>query len=256
MLEIINKNKFWLFMSVVVVGLGIIFLKLVDNYVDSDGLLNWDRPVNLWVETIRTPFLNKLMLLMTVAGDWQIIAWGMLLGVILLIKAQKHRYLLALILSNSVAVSFIEITKFFFSRVRPSIDQALILENNYSFPSGHSYFAVVFYGLVIYFWFRHFKETWKRITILLIGGTFVVLLALSRIYLGVHWLTDVLAGLTASGVWLTMVITYMEYKIKFFKPEHRDFNRKTMWWGFWIFTILWMTGWFWMFSQKVGELLG
>jgi len=68
-----------------------------------------------------------------------------------------------------------------------------------------------------YFWVRHFRQKWAKIGMFILGAGFILLLAVSRIYLGVHWTTDVVAGLSLSVAWLTVTVAYIEYKRRFFQ---------------------------------------
>ena len=246
--------KFWLGLAIIFMVGVVIFGKVIDSYLDSDGLTVFDRPINQMMVQLRGPFLNKLMLLITLTGNWQMIVWGSLLGAILLIIAQKRRYLMAMILSNVSAMLFVSVVKNLIGRVRPPVENALILENGFALPSGHSYFAVAFYGLLTYFWVRHFHQKWARIGVFILGFGFILMLGVSRIYLGVHWTTDVVAAFSLSVAWLAVIVAYVEYKRKFFKEEYREVNRKLLWRNFGIFAGLWLLGLFWLYQNNVKSL--
>lgn len=247
-------NKIWLGLAIIFMVAVVIFGKVIDSYLDSDGLTVFDRPINQIMVQLRGPFFNKLMLLITLTGNWQMIVWGSLLGAILLIIAQKRRYLMAMILSNVSAMLFVGVVKNLIGRVRPPVENALILEHGFAFPSGHSYFAVAFYGLLTYFWVRHFYQKWARIGVFTLGLGFILMLGISRIYLGVHWSTDVVAAFSLSVAWLAVIVAYIEYKRKFFKEEYRDVNRKLLWRNFGIFAGLWLLGLFWLYQNNVKNL--
>jgi|GEM_PF-628785 len=238
--EKLKNNERWLVIAMMVAGAVLMTLKIADNFVDKDGLTMVDHPVNQLIVGLRTPALNKLMLLITVTGNWQMVIWGTLLAAILLIAAKKRRYLMAMLISNGVGVAFITLAKTWIGRERPPVEIALLSEHGFAFPSGHSYFAVVFYGLLAYFWAKHLHKHWEKILMVGLGGGFVLILAFSRIYLGVHWTTDVLAGLSISLAWLGVTIAYLEYKDHFFSPEKEYFNRQRVWLGFWLFGGLWL----------------
>jgi len=247
-------NKIWLALAIIFMAAVVIFGKVIDSYLDSDGLTVFDRPINQMIVELRTPLLNKLMLLVTLTGNWQMIVWGSFLGAILLIIAQKKRYLMAMLLSNVFAIIFVSVVKNLIGRVRPPVENALILEHGFAFPSGHSYFAVAFYGLLTYFLVCHFQQKWSRIGVFIIGSSFILLLGISRIYLGVHWTTDVVAALSLSVAWLAVIVAFIEYKRKFFKEEYRMVNRKLFWRNFGIFAGLWLLGLFWLYQSRVKSL--
>ncbi|MDD3999188.1 MAG: phosphatase PAP2 family protein, partial [Candidatus Shapirobacteria bacterium] len=247
-------NKIWLTLAIIFLLAVVLFGKVLNGYLDKDGLMMLDRPINQMVLQLRRPFLDKLMLLVTLTGNWQMITWGSLLGAVLLIIAQKRRYLMAMILSNVSAMFLVTLVKTIIGRARPPVENALILEHGFAFPSGHSYFAVAFYGLLTYFWVRHFYQKWARIGVFILGSVYILLLGLSRIYLGVHWTTDVLGALSLGAAVLAVIVAYIEYQRKFFKEEYGEVNRKLLWRNFAIFAGLWLLGLFWLYQNRVKSL--
>lgn len=252
--EKIKRNELWVGLAGIFLAAVLVTGVVMDNYLDKDGLTMVDRPINQLMVNLRTPLLNKLMFLVTLTGNWQMIVWGSLLGAVLLIAAKKRRYLMAMLLSNVSAMIFIEAAKNLVGRARPPVENALMAEHGFAFPSGHSYAAVVFYGLMTYFWVRHFRQNWAKIGMFGLGSGFILLLAVSRIYLGVHWTTDVVAGLSLSATWLAVTVSYIEYKRRFFREEFSAFNRKMVWTGFGIFMGLWIAGWLWFYSSSINTL--
>ncbi len=247
-------NKIWLALAIIFLLAVVLFGKVLNGYLDKDGLMMLDRPINQIVLQLRRPYLDKLMLLVTLTGNWQMITWGSLLGAVLLIIAQKRRYLMAMILSNVSAMFLVSLVKIIIERARPPVENALILEHGFSFPSGHSYFAVAFYCLLTYFWVRHFYQKWARIGVFILGSVYILLLGLSRIYLGVHWTTDVLGALSLGVAVLAVIVAYIEYQRKFLKEEYRQVDRKLLWRNFTIFAGLWLLGLFWLYQNRVKSL--
>lgn len=254
MWERIKRNEVWLGLAAVFVAAVMMAGMVTDNYLDNEGLTFVDRPINQLMIGLRTPLLNKLMFLVTLTGNWEMVVGGSLLGAILLIAAKKRRYLIAMILSNVSALIFVEATKQIFGRARPPVENALLAEHGFAFPSGHSYFAVVFYGLMTYFWVRHFHQKWAKIGMFILGSGFILMLAVSRIYLGVHWTTDVVAGLSLSLAWLSVTVAYIEYKRRFFKEEFQKSNKTLVWTSFGIFMVLWLAGLLWLYSNNINTL--
>jgi undecaprenyl-diphosphatase len=95
--------------------------------------------------------------------------------------------------------------KVLFARPRPHFEHPLLVETSYSFPSGHAMESFVVYGMLAYFAVLALRSWESRGAALL-----VVLIGFSRMYLGVHYLSDVLAGYAAGGVWLSALITGTE----------------------------------------------
>jgi undecaprenyl-diphosphatase len=113
--------------------------------------------------------------------------------------------------------AFLKVIKILVERKRPPLSVALIKEENLnqSFPSGHAFLAVTFYGLLGYFLYRKARSRKARIGIIIVFLLSVLAIGASRIYLGVHWPTDVLASLAAGSAWLAMTITILEIRRKF-----------------------------------------
>jgi undecaprenyl-diphosphatase len=103
-----------------------------------------------------------------------------------------------------------QLLKGLFARPRPFFEHPLLIETSYSFPSGHAMESLVVYGMLAYFAVLALK-TWRARTAVVFGAALLVLLiGLSRMYLGVHYFSDVVAGYAAGGVWLSALITGVE----------------------------------------------
>ena len=100
--------------------------------------------------------------------------------------------------------------KRYFARARPDVAQMLMHATGYSFPSGHAMGSTVVFGALAYIAFRFFTRwRWKAASIAL-ATTLVIGVALSRVYLGVHWISDVGAGITGGLLWITMTTVAYE----------------------------------------------
>ena len=102
-----------------------------------------------------------------------------------------------------VITIFQYILKFVFQRNRP-IGINLIEETSYSFPSGHSLTAMAFYGFIIYLIYKS-NLKYKKIYVIALS-ILILLIGLSRVYLGVHFITDVLGGFTFSLFYVIIFI--------------------------------------------------
>ncbi len=94
-----------------------------------------------------------------------------------------------------------------FERARPHFDEPLLTLSTYSFPSGHTLAATVFYGLLACYLARHAHGWGRRAGIVLLACLMVALVAGSRLYLGVHYLSDVLAAMAEGCAWLSICVT-------------------------------------------------
>ncbi len=109
--------------------------------------------------------------------------------------------------------------KVLIDRPRPSADLVNVISqlSDFSFPSGHVLFFTVFFGFLIFLAYTLFKHSWWRTLILVILGVMVTLIGVSRVYLGQHWASDVLAAYLLGSIWLTLtIVVYRWGKPRFF----------------------------------------
>lgn len=97
------------------------------------------------------------------------------------------------------------------SRDRPDlIADGLAAPSLHSFPSGHVVVIVTVYGLLFYLWFRRSRSILEKLITLLFSALWIGLISLSRLALGAHWPSDVIAGLLMGVLWLAVIITALE----------------------------------------------
>jgi membrane-associated phospholipid phosphatase len=101
--------------------------------------------------------------------------------------------------------------KLHFRRVRPEVPWAFVTEHSFSFPSGHSVAAVVLYGSLTYLIWRHLHHLWQRTAVIAAALLLIAGIGASRIYLGVHFPSDVAAGYAVGLIWLLPVIGSCEF---------------------------------------------
>ena len=121
-----------------------------------------------------------------------------------LVLAQRYWEAFRLVLASGVGGVVIVSLKALFARERP-LDK-LIEAHGYSFPSGHAFASTVFYGMALYLVWRLTERTWARAIAAAVCPLLIVAVGLSRVYLNVHYLTDVLAGWLAGVAWLVAVL--------------------------------------------------
>jgi undecaprenyl-diphosphatase len=100
-----------------------------------------------------------------------------------------------------------ESLKAHFHRARPRVPWSIGDEHTFSFPSGHSLFSLVLYGLIAYSVLTRRDSMLRRLIVTAACAMVVLGIGLSRIYLGMHWPTDVLAGYLTAAIWLSATIT-------------------------------------------------
>jgi membrane-associated phospholipid phosphatase len=187
-----------------------IFGSLARDVVSNDPLLSVDQTAATAIHELRTPTLTAFFLIVTALGSIEAIALVSLGGAV--VFGAWRRWLLfgTWVIAAGGSVVLILLLKALFARPRPYFEHPLLLETYYSFPSGHAMEAVILYGMLAHFAVLALR-TWRtRAAVIFATSLLVLLIGFSRMYLGVHYLSDVVAGFAAGGVWLSTCITAME----------------------------------------------
>lgn len=130
--------------------------------------------------------------------------------IVLLILPNRKTYGLPVSLACLGGVAIYKPLKHFVLRARPDASLHLVTQGGYSFPSGHSVTSIVFYGLMLYLIQKHCKNGKLKTVLSWICGILAAVIGPSRIYVGVHWPTDVLAGWCLGGGILIIAILILE----------------------------------------------
>jgi undecaprenyl-diphosphatase len=215
-----------------------IFYVILHNYLGQDTIVKTDMSILNFMATNRTPFLNQFMLFTTYLGKGEIIILGMVFVSIILILLRRWFFFYALLISVTIGELFVWIIKNLVDRPRPPTSSALVIENSFSFPSGHTFVALAFYGLLTYFLVRFINKKWLKKLVIFFGTLIVVLISLSRIYLGAHWFSDVVASLASGLAWLSILI--MTTKIKNPVPKTPYIQKKKIQSLGILFLLLWI----------------
>lgn len=126
--------------------------------------------------------------------------------------AIRHRRDAALLVLGLGGSALLDLAlKLHFRRVRPDLPWVLVHEHSFSFPSGHSVGAVVLYGILTYLVWSHLDALWQQMAVIVAAFLLVAGIGLSRVYLGVHYPTDIAAGYLVGFVWLAPLLGGSEY---------------------------------------------
>ena len=173
-----------------------------------------DREITLFVRGLESPFRNNLAIVLTFFGSHLFIIPATLV-VAYILRAKGHP-ISALLFFSSVAGGFVlnALLKISFQRARPDLWPALVSEHTFSFPSGHAAMSTVFYGGLAAVVFHLTDRIGPRI--LAVAGALIAILTImaTRVYLGVHWTTDVIAGFVVGIFWvaLSAIATEIVYR--------------------------------------------
>jgi undecaprenyl-diphosphatase len=187
-----------------------LFFRVAFDIIGRESLLGWDLGILDYFRGHRNPVRDEVMLFFTTLGNWQVVSWGMICVVLFLSMRKQWRRIAAILVSAIGGSAFVMIMKAVVQRPRPPLALALTQARNFSFPSGHSFVAFSFYGLLAYFLFRSLRGSVLRTLALLAGAGVMIGIGASRAYLGVHWPSDVLASFASGAAWLTVLITALE----------------------------------------------
>ena len=125
---------------------------------------------------------------------------------LLILKNKRQSKLIAI---NLIFVFIINrILKFIIARPRPQ-ELSLVIEKGYSFPSGHSMISMAFYGFIIYLIYKNIKNKKIKYPLIIFLGITILLIGISRIYLGVHYATDIIGGFIIGFIYLAFFIKYI-----------------------------------------------
>ena len=193
-------------MGVVCFALSILsFAAMVDSLSEKGTLFHLDLKINAYMIKVANPGLTGPLGTITGLGNiFLVVTVAVIVGVILFIRKNWWR-LLALFLGVAIGQAVLNILKVIFQRPRPKTEMYVF---SYSFPSGHVFSATVIYGFCIYLAFRLIKNATVKWIVVTLLALLILLIGFSRVYLGVHWLSDVLAGYATGFAWLLFCIFF------------------------------------------------
>lgn len=185
----------------------IAFLIIMGAVSDHD-VLSFDTAMYSFARGLQSPALTFVLRIITELGGAIVIG----IATVALFFAIKNKRLSFAILGNIVGVLIVnQVFKFLIQRPRPDEEYRLIDQGGYSFPSGHSMCSMAFYGFLVYLAFRYIKNAKVRIFATAGLGALVLLIGFSRIYLGVHYASDVVAGFLLSLAYLIFYISLVNF---------------------------------------------
>jgi undecaprenyl-diphosphatase len=147
---------------------------------------------------IQNPILTNIMITITDLGNPMSVVMLCLVVLMFMWLHKKTEHMVQFIVAVIATSLLVLLTKDIVQLPRPT--GGLITETGYSFISGHATMATVFFGLIVYSYKGHFKKGVARNAFIFLNVLFILVVGLSRVYLGVHYMTDVLAGFFAGSI--------------------------------------------------------
>lgn len=189
----------WTLLALLWIVAAIMFFEIASDVWLREGF-SWDAPIMLAIHSLQAPWLDWFMKTATLAGSYGAVlvtaAVAFWLG-----RRRCLAALTALLVSVVGAVIINSLLKLLFARPRPEIFPPLSVEHTYSFPSGHTITAVTLYGFLAILLWRNHHHVWA-----ILAAMMIPLVGVSRIYLGVHYPSDVLGAMALGALWLLLVM--------------------------------------------------
>lgn len=193
-------------LMLIVVILGINgFLELAEALADNE-LHPFDTQVQEAIVSYRDPTLTPTVRVITDLGDRY--AYFAVIGIMTLLFLQKRKWRLALqiLFVSGISAFATVVLKNTYERQRPTDIEHLVEIGGLSFPSGHSLSAMAFYSFCIYLAWRYLRSKSLRVTVTILCTLLILAIGISRIYLGVHYPSDVVAGFVGGIIWASFCI--------------------------------------------------
>ena len=165
-----------------------------------------DAEVTKWMVAHRTDALTSLMLGISALHEpgW-VALWAGCFGLALWQRGERY-WLLTLALAVGGGMALNQGLKLLYRRARPVLDDPLVMLHSFSFPSGHTAAATLFYGVLAAYLVYVVKSRAERIAVIAGALVLIAMVAASRVYLGAHYLSDVSAAACSSTVWLVVCL--------------------------------------------------
>ncbi|MFE8697228.1 phosphatase PAP2 family protein [Cytobacillus sp. FJAT-53684] len=194
--------------------------------VSANKVVQFDSMVISFIQGFENSALTLVMKFFTFIGDTNSVIVLTLLVIFFLYLVLKHRIELILFIVSIVGSALLnQLLKYSFQRARPDLHR-LIEIDNYSFPSGHAMNAFTVYTITSFLLWWHIPTRAGRTILIIISVLMILAIGISRIYLGVHYPSDIIAGYFASGCWLGIVIwIFQRYQER--RSRRRSYQRWT-----------------------------
>lgn len=189
-----------------IAAIAAVLFAVVALLVQTGRTTSFDLHVIGTVQGWENPALTRIMEAFSWIGSTWVVTVIVACLLVFLALVLRHRSELALLIAVIVgAAAGNRLLKIWFLRDRPDIYR-LAEETGYSFPSGHSMAAFALYGVLIYLLWKHIPSVFGRSLLIAVGTVFILMIGVSRIYLGVHYPSDIIGGYLASMAWLALLI--------------------------------------------------
>ncbi|OAB28323.1 phosphoesterase PA-phosphatase [Paenibacillus macquariensis subsp. defensor] len=179
---------------------------LIAILVGEQNIAGFDNRLISLIQGQENVSLTLIMKFFTFIGSGLPITIITIIIMVVLYAVLKFRWELLFFVGVITGSALLNVVlKLIFHRARPTLHR-IVEANGYSFPSGHSMAAFTLYGVLCFLLWKHARVAFTRFLLIIIGSIMIVAIGVSRIYLGVHYPSDVVGGYLASGTWLAVSI--------------------------------------------------
>lgn len=205
------------YLNFIIAGILVVALVVIMVLIKNGGIVGFDDGVYNIVTRSTSTFLDNMYRVFTFLAStaYVIVACLAILVISIIMKKKK----IGFVIVGSVAISTVvnNVIKLIFRRPRPEV-RRLVVEKSFSFPSGHTMAAVTLYGILIFFVMKSKLHKGLKIAISIVLGLLPICVAISRIYLGAHFASDVTgAAVTSTALLLVEVYFVNKYYDKIVK---------------------------------------
>ncbi|MEO7429141.1 MAG: phosphatase PAP2 family protein, partial [Acidimicrobiales bacterium] len=187
---------------------GWLFGSVLQDVIARDDLARFDRPITNYMVDHRTAWLTTTMRAITTLGSTAVLIPTIaLIG--LAIRNHRHTWepLALLVITQLGAIALYDTVKVLVARPRPAVGQLVATASGYAFPSGHATQAAAVWGAIALTLMPTASATTAKVALGAGAATIALIVGVSRVYLGVHWTTDVIGGWALGAIWLSAITT-------------------------------------------------
>lgn len=156
----------------------------------------------------RTPLGVKFFSAITWLGECRVLIFAAIVFTLFFWIKNKREFILPFLIAIGGAEISGQVIKILIQRPRPL--GGLETESTFSFPSGHALISAAFFGFLIYYFWQNSRRRARKVAFLIFGIILILLIGVSRLYLGAHYVSDVVAGCLLGFIWLWIGVKYKE----------------------------------------------
>lgn len=198
-----------------------VFGAIAEDVATHDPLTRFDVLLAQWLVAHRDEALTAFMLAVTHMHDTLPVVMTVVLASAVLLRRGEYRWLATLVAATAGGTLLNTLLKHAFQRARPEVDRLGQVLPTFSFPSGHVAAATLLYGFLAAYAVGHVKHDAWRAVALCAAAFMIVLVGVTRMYLGAHFLSDVLGAFAAAIAWLALCLMVFQGRLVCFRPDQR-----------------------------------